>query len=165
VWGYNDTITRYFDMTNRDFQGGLLRTLSLLTAALAVLATAPAMATSDSDIDSDAVRTRIAPVGKLNIAGASSGGASAAAPAAADGSGTYNGACAACHATGAAGAPKVGDKADWGPRIKQGKAMLYSHAIKGFQGKKGFMPAKGGQTQLSDANVKAAVDHMVSKSK
>jgi len=155
-------------MTNRVFQGGLFRTFSLLTAALAVLATTPAMAASDSDIDSDAVRARIAPVGKLNIAGAASKSSttSAAAPAqAGDGPGTYNGACAACHSTGAAGAPKVGDKADWGPRIKQGNAMLYSHALKGFQGKKGFMPAKGGQTQLSDANVKAAVDYMVSKAK
>ena len=152
-------------MNHQDLQRGVFRTFSLLIAALALLATTPAMATSDSDIDSDAVRKRIAPVGKLNIAGAPAGGAKSAAAPAADGTGTYNGACAACHATGAAGAPKVGDKADWGPRIKQGNAMLYSHAIKGFQGKKGFMPAKGGQTQLSDANVKAAVDHMVSKSK
>ena len=150
-------------MTHQDF--GKFRTFSLLTAALAVLATAPAMAESDSDIDSDEVRARIAPVGKLNIAGTSSGGAKRAAAPAADGPGTYNGACAACHASGAAGAPKVGDKGDWAARIKQGKATLYSHAIKGFQGSKGFMPAKGGQAQLSDANVKAAVDHMVAKSK
>ena len=153
-------------MNHQVFQTALFRGVSILIAVMAVLVIAPAMAASDSDIDSDEVRARIAPVGKLNIAGASSKprAAGAAAPAA-DGTGTYNGACAACHATGAAGAPKVGDKADWGPRIKQGKAKLYSHAIKGFQGKKGFMPAKGGQAQLSDANVKAAVDHMVAKSK
>ncbi|MBE9515430.1 MAG: cytochrome c5 family protein [Proteobacteria bacterium] len=130
-----------------------------MTTALALLA--PVTASADEAAD---VLKRIQPVGKLNLAGATVGAVVATAQAA-DGSGTYNSACAACHASGAAGAPKVGDKADWGPRIKQGKATLYSHALKGFQGKKGFMPAKGGQTQLSDANVKAAVDHMVSKSK
>lgn len=71
--------------------------------------------------------------------------------------------CFMCHATGVAGAPKVGDKADWGPRIAQGKATLYEHAINGFTGKKGTMPAKGGNPALSDADVKAAVDYMVSK--
>ena len=69
----------------------------------------------------------------------------------------------ACHGTGVAGAPKIGDKADWGPRVAQGKQVLYDHAIKGFTGQKGAMPPKGGATQLSDDEVKAAVDYMVSK--
>ena len=62
-----------------------------------------------------------------------------------------------------AGAPKVGDKAAWGPRIAQGKDTLYTHALQGFQGKKGVMPPKGGQAQLADADVKSAVDYMVSQ--
>lgn len=78
---------------------------------------------------------------------------------------TYDGACFACHATGAANAPKVGDKAEWKARIAQGTATLEGHAIKGFQGKKGFMPPKGGRTDLSDADVKAAVAYMVDQSK
>jgi len=110
------------------------------------------------------VAKAVQPVSKMSLASTAMGSLVATAEAA-DGAGTYNMACAACHATGAAGAPKSGDKADWGPRIKQGKATLYKHALKGFQGKKGFMPAKGGQTQLSDDVVKAAVDHMVSLSK
>ncbi|RYY90710.1 MAG: cytochrome c5 family protein, partial [Comamonadaceae bacterium] len=57
------------------------------------------------------------------------------------------------------------DKADWGPRIAQGNDTLYEHAIKGFQGKKGVMPAKGGNTALPDADVKAAVDYMVSQAR
>ncbi len=77
---------------------------------------------------------------------------------------TYKAACFACHGTGAAGAPKLGDKANWGPRIKQGKDTLYTHALKGFKGNKGFMPAKGGRADLSDADVKAAVDYMISQS-
>ena len=72
--------------------------------------------------------------------------------------------CAMCHQTGVAGAPKLGDKADWGPRIAQGKDTLYKHAIEGFNGNKGAMPAKGTNPSLSDDEVKATVDFMVSKS-
>ncbi len=77
----------------------------------------------------------------------------------------YNQICMACHAAGVAGAPKLGDKAAWGPRIAQGMDKLYTNSIKGFQGKVGVMPPKGGNTALSDADVKAAVDFMVSKAK
>ena len=73
----------------------------------------------------------------------------------------YNGACVACHGAGIAGAPKMGDKALWAPRIAQGINTLYEHAIKGFK----TMPAKGGQVALSDDDVKAAVDFQVAKSK
>ena len=77
----------------------------------------------------------------------------------------FSGTCFACHGTGAAGAPKAGDKSAWGPRIAKGKATLYQHALHGFTGKKGMMPAKGGNTGLSDADVKSAVDYMVSLAK
>jgi len=82
----------------------------------------------------------------------------------ADGQKDYQASCFACHGTGAAGAPKVGDKAAWKDRIAQGSETLYTHAIKGFKGKKGFMPAKGGSA-LSDDAVKAVVDYMVKNSK
>jgi len=86
----------------------------------------------------------------------------AAAPAkAADGKSTYDTTCVACHGTGAAGAPKFGDKAAWAPRLKQGAAVLQDHAIKG----KGAMPPKGGNMTLSDAAVKAAVDYMAAAAK
>lgn len=74
---------------------------------------------------------------------------------------TYKKACMTCHAAGVAGAPKLGDKAAWKDRIKAGKEAMYTSALKG----KGAMPAKGGQTALADADVKAAVDYMISKSK
>ena len=92
-------------------------------------------------------------------------GAVSTAANAANGEGTYKQACFACHGTGAAGAPKTGDKAAWADRIKQGNDTLYEHAIKGFKGSKGLMPAKGGRANLSDAEVKAAVDYMVAQSK
>ncbi len=78
-----------------------------------------------------------------------------------DGPGLYEVACSACHAQGIGGAPKSGDKAAWAPRLAQGTATLYKHALEGFQGKAGVMPAKGGRIDVSDEIVKAAVDHMV----
>jgi cytochrome c5 len=81
--------------------------------------------------------------------------------AARSGEAVYNAACMACHATGAAGAPKLGDKAAWSPRVAQGDATLFKHAMEGFKG----MPAKGGCADCSDAEVKAALNHLVSNSK
>jgi cytochrome c5 len=80
---------------------------------------------------------------------------------AADGKKTYDAACAMCHAAGVAGAPKTGDKAAWKPRIAQGKDVLYGSAIKG----KNLMPPKGGAASLPDADIKAAVDYLVSQGK
>lgn len=80
------------------------------------------------------------------------------------GKSAYNKVCALCHGVGAAGAPIPGDKADWGPRIEQGMDMLYKHALEGFTGQKGVMPPRGG-SQMTDDEVKAAVDHMVGLSK
>lgn len=76
----------------------------------------------------------------------------------------YGSTCALCHGSGVAGAPKSGDKADWGTRIAQGNDTLYKHAIEGFTGAKGMMPARGGGASLSDDEVKAAVDYMVALS-
>jgi cytochrome c5 len=92
----------------------------------------------------------------------------AAAPTAAiDGQKIYKATCFACHDVGVAGSPKLGDKADWGPRIAKGSAALYDSAINGRMnitpGK--IMPAKGGNTALSDAEVKAAVDYMMGQGK
>lgn len=72
--------------------------------------------------------------------------------------------CALCHAAGVAGAPKPGDKEDWAPRIAQGKDTLYKHALEGFTGSKGQMPARGANAALPDAEVKAAVDYMADAS-
>ncbi len=93
------------------------------------------------------------------VAAAQAAGAPAAAAAGkgADGKATYDSACTVCHGTGVAGAPKLGDKAAWAPRVKQGKDTLYATALKG----KGAMPPKGGNAALSDEAVKAAVDHML----
>jgi cytochrome c5 len=75
-----------------------------------------------------------------------------------DGKGVFDKVCTACHSAGVAGAPKLGDKTAWAPRIKEGKDQLYASALKG----KGAMPPKGGNPALADADVRAAVDYMVS---
>tara|TARA_B100001123_G_scaffold374369_1_gene439632 strand:- start:205 stop:594 length:390 start_codon:yes stop_codon:yes gene_type:complete len=76
----------------------------------------------------------------------------------------YDSACFICHATGVAGAPKLGDIANWAPRINQGMELLYSRAVKGFMGESGLMPPKGGRMDFSDEDVNAAVDYMVIES-
>jgi len=73
----------------------------------------------------------------------------------------YNKTCFACHKLGLAGAPKIGDKAAWAPRIADGEEELVTNAIKGT----GAMPAKGGNAKLTDAEVRAAVDYMVEQSR
>ncbi|MDO8652793.1 MAG: c-type cytochrome [Undibacterium sp.] len=77
----------------------------------------------------------------------------------------YGKTCSLCHAANVAGAPKPGDKADWGPRIAQGMDILYKHALEGFTGAKGQMPARGGSTTLTDEEVKATVNFMVDQSR
>lgn len=66
--------------------------------------------------------------------------------------------CSMCHSSGMMNSPKLGNKADWAPRIEKGIETLYSHAINGFN----MMPARGGRPDLSDDDMKLAVDHMIS---
>lgn len=103
------------------------------------------------------------PAAPAAAAAAPAAAPAAAAPAVASadaGKNVFNTACIACHGAGIAGAPKLGDKAAWTARVAQGNPVLYEHAIKGFQGKAGVMPPKGGAA-VSDGDVKAAVDYMV----
>jgi cytochrome c5 len=80
---------------------------------------------------------------------------------AAEGKDVYAKACSVCHVAGVANAPKPGDKAAWAPRIKQGNDVLAASVIKG----KGAMPPRAGNSALSDSDIKAAVDYMISEVK
>lgn len=101
-----------------------------------------------------------APAAPVAAAAPAAAPQTAVAGAAAGGEALYKQACFACHATGAANAPKFGDKAAWAPRIKQGLPALTQSALKG----KGAMPPKGGSS-APDAQVQAAVEYMVNASK
>jgi cytochrome c5 len=106
-----------------------------------------------------------APAANVPVVAAAPAAAVSTAPENAVGKANYGKTCALCHAANVAGAPKPGDKADWAPRIAQGMDLLYQHAIEGFTGAKGQMPARGGSTTLSDEDVKATVDFMVDQSR
>ena len=178
--------------TEDEGHSSLIKTpIQLLTVVLAaflfpvvIIFLLAQLVTGDMDVDhsspaysDEAVAERLDPVGELVLASDSPpieaqptdepDGAAAEATALAVDAGEekieaiYAASCAACHATGAGGAPKLGDKAAWSARIQAGSEALYDSAIKG----KNAMPPKGGNASLSDADVMAVVDYMVSQSK
>ncbi len=97
-----------------------------------------------------AVEARIKPVGDLKIVDAS------AVHVDMTGEQVFNAVCTACHTPGALGAPKFGNKADWAPRIKKGYDTLIDHALHGFNN----MPARGGNPDLTDLEIKRAIAYM-----
>lgn len=102
-----------------------------------------------------------APADAKSAAAAAPVAAAASAGGKPDGAKVYAAGCNACHASGVAGAPKFGDKAAWAPRIKTGIDGMLATVLKG----KGVMPPKGGQPGASDAELRAAVEHMVAAAK
>lgn len=155
----------------------------LVVVALALFALARSVASETQEkqmlVESQylkGVNERVAPFARVAVAGqdnsalkieattpAGSAGAGPAMPKTGDE--LYETACKACHGAGIGGAPKAGDKAAWGPRVAKGKDILYDHALHGFTGTAGVMPAKGGRVDVSDDLVKQAVDHIVGMAK
>ena len=111
---------------------------------------------ADSAKGNDESDVRIQPVAKFELAKAEAPAASGPR----DGATIYNSVCGACHNTGAAGAPKIDDKAAWAARLAQGKDGL----IKSVTNGKGAMPPKGGAT-LYDDEIKGVVDYVLGKVK
>lgn len=136
----------------------------LFAAVMVIGMSASVLAVTDAQ--REAIAERIKPVGQVCLVGDSScaGAATAVAAggAAKSGEEVFNSACNACHATGAAGAPKVDDGAAWAARLSErgGKDGLYGSALNGFKG----MPPKGLCMSCSDDEIKATVDYMVAKS-
>lgn len=109
----------------------------------------------------DEIRSRIAPIGSVCVQGEDCGQEAAPEESASSeprsGSEVYDAACAACHVSGAAGAPVTGDAGAWEGRVDKGLETLVSHAINGFNA----MPAKGGCSSCSDEEIEVAVEYMV----
>lgn len=101
-------------------------------------------------MDAASVDARIKPVAQLNIVDAN------AVHVDKTGEEVFNAVCTACHTPGALGAPKFGNKVEWGPRIKQGYQTLISHAESGIR----QMPPRGGNPDLSDLEIARAVAYM-----
>jgi cytochrome c5 len=131
-----------------------LTSISLLALANAPLSRVERIDQNTAPVAQVTVNTAAAP------AGAGTPGA-VAAVAGDPGQQRYQQSCGFCHDSGMAGAPKLGDKAAWAPRLAQGEAVLVEHAIKGYKS----MPAKGTCPQCSDKEIKEAADYMISKSK
>jgi cytochrome c5 len=147
------------------FVGSLVTFLVLFGVVLMILNNMKDVAknaTAPASMDAEAIAERIQPVAEVNVgeppviqapavdaAEDSAGGA---------GEQIVTSVCAACHGTGLMQSPKLGSSDDWAPRIEKGIETLYNHAINGFN----MMPAKGGRADLSDDDIKAAVDFMVS---
>jgi len=135
--------------------------MSGLTALGVMAGTSSAFAQEEAA--RNAIAERLAPVGQLCLQGQDCGTASAPPAAASSGSGAidggdiYSNVCSACHETGAAGAPIRGDEEAWSARVEQGFATLLDHSINGI----GAMPARGGNPNLSDEEMKAATKYMV----
>jgi cytochrome c5 len=123
---------------------------------------------SDPTVQAE-IEQRITPVGHVLLLGdeeLAAAAAAATAPARVEatlsGPQVYNEACYLCHAApGVGGAPVIGNVEAWGPRIEKGMDVLTEHALNGFQGDSGFMPAKGGRVDLSDGEIVSAIEYMV----
>ncbi|MFZ2269373.1 MAG: c-type cytochrome [Azonexus sp.] len=129
---------------------------ALLIAILFPLTVNHSGSAADATSGNDEAESRIQPLAKFELA-------KAEAPASTgprDGATIYNSICGACHNTGAAGAPKIDDKAAWAPRLATGKDALTKSVTNG----KNAMPAKGGAV-LSDEEIKNVVEYVMSKAK
>ena len=155
------------------------RNFSLIVGALAVLMIifiiAARIVGTDEAADAErrgaSVAKITAPMGEASLTGEEdksmkAGETAASTSAGPDGKAVFDGLCTACHSVPGIGAPVFGNAEEWAPRIAQGIDTLYNHAVNGFTGAQGFMmPAKGGNPALSDEEVKAAVDYMISNSR
>jgi len=161
---------KFFDMYSLVIGVLAAFALAILVLAMKMSDLTQGVYTRDADEYQAQVAERIRPVGQVYLPGEEQ---QAAAPTietavepepvatALSGPQVYNSACLACHGAGIGGAPKLGDAAAWASRIAQGADVLNDHAINGYTGELGYMPAKGGRVDLSDQEISDAVAYMV----
>lgn len=134
----------------------VVTTRRVMVAALALVVGSVSAAMLPQSADD--IKARIAPIGKVRIAG-SSPVAEAGAAQARSGDAVYNQFCAACHTSGVLNAPKINNAADWEPRLAQGMDTVLRHAIQGYNA----MPAKGTCGNCTDDEIQAAIDYMIAE--
>ena len=110
-----------------------------------------------SKMTNEAISNRISPVGALYLEGDIQEETVNVTNKTRDSMTIYNTYCMACHTTGAAGAPKIGDTEDWDARLSKGREKVNLHAINGFNG----MPARGMCMDCSDDEIIATIDYML----
>ena len=136
--------------------GGILApTLVIVLIAKLFMTVDSTHAPEDPKVAATQIEERIKPVAQVAVAAVETGPH-------VDKSGedVVKAVCSACHAVGALGSPKIGDKSAWGPRISQGYETLIKHAISGIRS----MPARGGNAELTDGEVANAVAYMANQS-
>ncbi len=165
---------KFFDMYSLVIGALAAVALAILVLAMKLTDLTQGTFTRDAAEYQAAVAERIKPFGEVYLPGEEQQAAGPTVQKAAEpqpvatamtGPQVYNSACIACHGNGVGGAPVTGDVAAWAARIAQGNDVLYDHAINGFQGSAGVMIAKGGRMDLSDEEVRLAVDYMVAESR
>jgi cytochrome c5 len=165
---------RFFDLYSLVIGGLAAVGLALFVLSLELSELTQDVYTQETEEYQAAINERIRPLSEVYMPGeaVTAAGPAATTPDAPEpvatvmtGPQVYNSACIACHGTGVGGAPKVGEAAVWEERLAKGLDTLHQHAIEGFIGSAGVMPAKGGRTDLSDQEVIDAVDYMIAESK
>lgn len=173
---------KFFDLFSLVLGALLVFTLAMIALAISISRSTLGESQKRDPAMLEAIEMRVAPLGQVAVAGQSTASSSLLAAALPDPEpeaettvavnteprsalDVFNLACTACHTAGIAGAPKVGEASAWTARVAQGMDVLYDHAINGYQGSAGVMPARGGISSLSDEEVIAAVDYMVEQSR
>ena len=165
---------KFFDMYSLVIGVLVVAAIGILVLAMEMSERTQGVYTRETAEYQAAVAERIRPVGQVYLPGDERQAAAPVAEPVAEpepvatamtGPQVYNSACLACHSTGVGGAPVVGDAAQWTDRIAQGVDVLYDHAINGFDGDAMTpMLPKGGRMDLSDQEVRDAVDYMIAES-
>jgi cytochrome c5 len=169
------------DASDKAFFRNYPTVIAVLAVLIILLVTIARVVGTDREAgkaqSADEIAALTAPVGKVRIASRNPGAPDAEpAPVAADaaastktedaGKRVYSSLCFSCHGTKLPGVPQLGDAVSWKVVIEKGMDILYQHALEGFTGTSGIaMPVRGGNPNLTDAEVRAAVDYMVDSSR
>ena len=163
---------KFFDMYSLVIGVLAIFALGIFVLAMKMSEITQGVFTAETDEYQAEIRERMQPFGEVYLPGDDlAAAAEQAAPTSVPepvattltGPQVYNEACIACHGTGLGGAPALTDAEEWTARIEKGTDTLEQHAIEGFTGSAGYMPPKGGRLDLSDQEVRDAVEYMVSQ--